>query len=723
MNRITAILLAMAALLVHILAVHRNGLGAFGLPYDSAHVAFHLGRNLVHQGGIWWSIDPATGATTGDLGSYPSPLLIWLSALVEWLAALSERGLFFSVTRIIQMIGIACAMGTVFLSTRFDTDRNAGVIPALLLVFSGAVAAAGASGTEWPLVMFLTAMAFVTLEHGRRRFASASLMALMIASPVGVVCVTVLALQTLLRWLKVRRRASRGHAAPSRRPTLWVFLPALIALGLVHRSGASLLHDLADALQFDSATLHQGLARLRDFVVVTASPILLAFPLVALVMGELSGVGRRALGLGLAAAATTVLLGGGAPESFDIAFTPALAMLFIAIQQGMARALDTYRRSMERLVWVSISFMIFVALFASRFPGDLGQIQVQRVQEKLYRAQATPAPGGSKLLGRSALFNEIRLTEQLREVGSFMRERLPEGSTVMSPWPGAIAYLSRHRVLDVFGRTTALPGHRRATWSLNPPEVDIEAALSQEPDYILPSSRSIEEIPKGELVDMLAGELLAEAGRPLEEVRNSVRASLARYEIVVTPGLVKGVENRPDPTGKVAVVKPFVLFRKRGIQEAPHLFVRDAGSFLEVQLGFDVPQAASGVSGRDSIRGRDAVKSLTQVFDADIALRLNDGSTVLLDPSGSRLEGRPGTIRSITGMLVDPMWVTPVTVARIRKDQIAASSIRAGARSLEARLYHHRMGLDDSVVGTVADPVGAPSASSAAAAPLSFLLR
>ena len=78
-------------------------------------------------------------------------------------------------------------------------------------------------------------------------------------------------------------------------------------------------------------------------------------------------------------------------------------------------------------------------------------------------------------------------------------------------------------------------------------------------------------------------------------------------------------------------------------------------------------------------------------------------------------------------MLVDPMWTTAVTIARIPRTRIAAASSSVAPRSLEARVYHHRMGLDSSVagsiVGSVADPVAGFSTSAAAAAPLSFVLR
>ena len=736
MNRITAILLAMAALLVHILAVHRNGLGAFGAPYDSAHAAFTLGRNLIHHGDTWWHFDASTGEGTGSLGSYPSPLLIWISALVEGLSVVFERG-YFGVTRSIQIIGIGCALGTVFMSTRFDTNRNVGVIPALLLVFSGAAAAAGASGTEWPIAMFLTTMAFVTLEHGRPRFASLSLMALVLATPVGVVAALTLALQTLTRKLSARRRAMRKSTAPSsshlspsngqtsRAPSLLVFLPAGIALFLVDRNGASLLPHLAFALQFDPEVIQHGLDRLRDFVVTTASPILLIVPLVAVLLRELSGIGQRAFWLALTMTGSTALMVGGDPESFGLGFVPALGVMFIAIQQGMTRAVDTYRRNMERGAWLLIGLTIFVSLFASRFPGNLGQIRVQRVQEKFYAASAIPPVAGSPLLGRSALFNEISLTERLREVGSFLRLRLPEGSTVMSPWPGALGYLSRHAVLDIYGRTTALPGHRQTPWSRNPPSFDIEDALSQEPDYILPSAKKISAIPKGQLVDMLPRELLEGQGRSTEELRSAVRGRLARYELVVTTRPLEKIPLSSPMHTTVRPIAPLVLFRKRGIQEAPRLTAVDRGEFIEVRLAFNRPAAHSSAAVSAGIKGKAAVvKGLVQIFDADISIRTEDGSAILLDPTGARIPGGMGTRRSITGMVIDPDWTRPVTIARISKGILEPQAGEVRAVYLEARVYHHTMGPIEGPARSATEQIVPPASPSAVAtAPLSLSLR
>ena len=54
MNRITAVLLAMAALLVHVVAIHRDGGGNLARSFDAANVAYELGITLVEEGAPRW---------------------------------------------------------------------------------------------------------------------------------------------------------------------------------------------------------------------------------------------------------------------------------------------------------------------------------------------------------------------------------------------------------------------------------------------------------------------------------------------------------------------------------------------------------------------------------------------------------------------------------------------------------------------------------------------
>ena len=65
MNRTTAILVALATLLAHVLAINQNTDGLFAPPHELAHVAYRIARNLVHEATPAWNSrdggpDPST---------------------------------------------------------------------------------------------------------------------------------------------------------------------------------------------------------------------------------------------------------------------------------------------------------------------------------------------------------------------------------------------------------------------------------------------------------------------------------------------------------------------------------------------------------------------------------------------------------------------------------------------------------------------------------------
>lgn len=653
MNRLTAVLLAMAALLVHVLAIHRNEAGELAHSFEAAGVAHHLGTRLADAGTSGWgAVAMADGARVGprDLGSYPSPLLVWLAALLRLVGANVERG--------VQLVGVLCTLATVFLSTRFDTDRIAGVIPALLLVSSGAVAAAGASGTEWPLAMFALALSFVSLEHGRARFAALGLVLLVVAAPAGVVAAAALGVQTLLR--------RRGRRQRDRQAPLWPFAPAVVAVVLAHLAGASLLPELARAARFAPDAMGQGVDQLRDHLVSTVTPVLLVFPLLVLLRGRLSRCGRRALALTATWYGATVLLGGG-PSPFVVAFAPALPVAFVAIQQGMARVLDTYLRSMERLVWASLSVAIVGALLASRFPGDLGRIELRALHERLLASRAATGYGLEPVLARVSLYSEIRLTEQLRAIGESLGDRLDPATTVLAPWPGALAQRSGLTVVDAFGRVAALPGIERAPWTPVPGRFDARAALACEADYVLPAMGSLDAYAAGELPDLLPSALLELDPADGDELRREVRAALARYELLVTVG---------DGSRADGLREPLLLLRRRGIGRARELGVTEGPRGLELTARFR-PSGEAAVTGS---RG-----SLRQVFDVHVVALLPGGGRRLLDPTGAPATGE-ATLR---GVVMDPLWQRPVTLVSL--DAATREALAREAIGLEARLVHHRV--------------------------------
>lgn len=662
MNRITAILLAMAALLVHVLVVHRDPSGGFAYAYESAHVAYALGENLAQTGTTFWAEDPATGELKGGLWSYGSPLLVWMAAAFETLS--------FDVGRAAQIVGILCVLATVFLSTRFDTDRIAGVIPALLLVSSGATAAAGASGTEWPVAMFALATSFAALERGRPRFAALGLTSLVLVRPEGIFAALLLLVLTIVRRRAPGPEAHTSRVVASDGRLLLSFVPAAVAVSLAHLAGASLLSDVKRALPpFDASSLAQGLWQLRDFVVGTVTPLLLVFPVWCAVRENLSGVGRRALVLAAGWCGAAAAMGGG-PSAFDIAYCPALPIAFIAIQQGMARILDTYLRSMERLVWTSLALAIFGSILGSRFPGNLGRIELIGLQETLFSARAETPPGGSPLLARSALFSEIQLSDDLRRIGEFLEDRIPEGSTVLSPWPGVLGATMDACVIDAFGRTVPHPGSRAQSWSPDPGAFDTRAVLALEPDYILPSTRSLEAYLAGELDDFFTAKLLSLDPGDGPALRARARARFDSYEIVVTTGGTV----RPEQ-----YVRPLLLMRRRGSETPVELTSTKSRDLLRISAGFPATNASGPKAG-----------ALPQLFDVQVFIAGPGGERSLVDPYGAPLNVDDGNARTSVGIVIDPRFETPVTLAEVQ-----TGALGGAGRHVEARLLHHRLDPDD----------------------------
>lgn len=657
MNRITAVLLAMAALLVHVLAIHRDGAGNLARSFEAANVAYELGVTLAEDGAPRW--DAIEGAEPGDLASYPSPLLVWLAALL--------RSLAMDVERAVQLIGVMCALATVFLSTRFDRDRIAGVIPALLLVSSGTVAAAGASGTEWPLAMFALTLSFVALEHGRARFAAIGLGMLVLSSPAGVAASAVLGVQTLLR-----RRDPAAGLAPA---PLLPFVFAGLAFAAAHLAGSALTPGIVHMASLDAGSVGQGSWQLLDHLVATVTPVLLAFPVLVLLRGRLSPPGRRALALTFSWC-TFVVLGGGGPAPYGIAFAPALPVAFMAIQQGMARFLDTYMRSMERLVWASMTIAIGAGILASRFPGDFGRFALRESHERAFATRAAGSYSGSDIIGRASLYKEIQLTVYLREVADFLGEHLPAGTTILSPWPGTLGQRTDLVVIDAFGRAAALPGEERARWAPLPGRFEARAALAAEPEYILPTSQSLEAYLGSEHEEFFPSDLLALDPDDGAELRRDVRAALAHYEPVVTVG------------GSFTETGPLLLLQRSGLGRARSLGWEDTGDALRLTV------TNEGASGK-------ARTALPQVFDVVLEASLADGTRTILDPDGARARG-PVSLR---GVLMDPLWERAVTLAELRLDQLEA--LPAAPLRLTARLVHHRIDPADPRADA-ADPIELP---------------
>lgn len=517
MNRVTAVLLAAGALLVHMLALYRDVYGSFGVPYEYAYNAFRLGRNLAHHGHVVW--DPISGA--GSLASYPSPLWIGVAAIAEQL--------WWPATKIAQIVGVLCTLGTVALSTRFDTDRIAGVVPALLLVSCGALAVAGPSGTEWSLVTFLLVTAFVAQEHRRRTLLAVTVALLVAARPEGAVMAVALAIQAL---------------TARRRSLLVCYVPAALTFAVLTLAGALYPTRIADIFTPSTERVLQGLAAQWDFARTTFSPFLLVFPLVALLAGELSAIGRRALALAALWVLCIVLEGSG-PWALQLAFVPALPLTFIAVEQGIARALDTYKPALERMSWFAIAVAMAGSVLAGRFPGDLGPLSLTTLYERWFTPTASPPQGHPRAIARNSLHNEITLTRDARRIGLFIRDRLPAETTILTAWPGAIGYLSRARVFDLHGRTTPIgDAPLQPWWPTTRSATQLLAALAERPDYIVPTLSSAGPSEEGAPM-FVARDFLAEADLLDSDFSAEVRQLLTGYEFVACAMIDVPLDRRP----------------------------------------------------------------------------------------------------------------------------------------------------------------------------------
>jgi len=562
MNRATALILAMATLLAHTLAIHHNGAGQFAVPYDVAHVAFHLGRMLVRTGELAWL---SFGDMPGGLESYPSPLWVMVSAAGEQL--------YLPVNLFCQMLGILAAVSTFALSARFATDRIVGVIPPVLLVASGGMAAAAASGTEIPLLGLCLTGAFVSFEHRWHRILSISLFLLVLTRPEGVL----MAFAFLLLAGAERLFARRDGSPPT---PLGAFLPAAIAtlvLVIVGRSDGGSLYGtrLVELLSVDSERTGAGLLYFRDFCLSTATPLLLVFPLVLLGFGKLSGAGLRALLL-FGFHSTVVVIGGGGHLPFSMEMVPVLPIMFVAVQQGMIAALDTRIRFLEVLSWGCLIIAFTLSMLASKFPGDLGPLPAREAHRAWMRADGqVPFGKLESFLGRLSLKDEIEQTQRLRLLGRYFRKYGQPQQTVLTPWPGALGYLSGMEVLDLFGRTTPLhAGEELGSWTRQRP-VDMVEALQLGADYVLPGflPRSVwrqRDLPYQLTLELLSLDIAPE---DIDRARR-IQSLLAGYELIVVHAATAGRGNS----------EVIYLLRRRGLGLAPELTITREGSAFTVEM-------------------------------------------------------------------------------------------------------------------------------------------
>jgi len=351
-------------------------------------------------------------------------------------------------------------------------------------------------------------------------------------------------------------------------------LPAVVVAGLLFFAGDGGGRSLYGArlveLLPDGERCAGGLRYLWDFLVTAVMPFLLVVPLVAAVLGRLGGPGIRALLLTVVWTGLIVCEGGDLGP-FTVALAPTLPLIAIAVQHGVLVGLDTLRPSLERLAWVLLIGCSLLAIVPSKFPGG-----VSLHWRWLEGGAATPPIGGRALRGRLALDAELLRTRDLRSLGGFLRANVDSRLSILSPWPGALGYLSGRAVHDFHQRTCAAPWARlRSHWPPVAP-IDLVGALRREPDLILPGPMDGAPTDFGPGALGLDPALLELDVGPAGRERDALlRAALEHYELVTVP--VTG-----ERGARWGGFRPVRLLRRIDLDMAPRLEVDWSGSSLIV---------------------------------------------------------------------------------------------------------------------------------------------
>jgi len=604
MNRATVVFIALAILLAHTLAIHQNPDGDFAAPYDWAHVAYRLGRNLVYEGRALW--DPQGGWVE----SYPS--VVWIGV-----SAVAER-LYVSPTLTTQWLGILSALATVVIMAQFSPTRMAGLIAPTLLAASGSAAAAAASGTEAGFAMVLATVTFLAFERRWKGVLALSLGVLVLTRPEGA---PFLGSIVLLEYFDRPRLDTDERCPPFRRALLLPVVPLLVLSLLRTLANGNVLSPFGKTFShIDPERWMLGFHYLWSFVSASGSGVLLALPLLFALAGKLAPTGRRALILFLVWCAVVVASGGN-DLPFWNALAPALPLFFVAVQDAVTQWMDR-RPTQAPLAWMLLILATSASFLVSRHPGDIGPLPLERLQRAWMQPTETLYAAYPRRLGRMGLMEEIRQVERLRPLGLFLRNEVEPDSTIATFWPGAIGYLSRRPVLDILGRTTPLPGETRTrAWSGNP-KVDLIEALGEPADYMVPLIGTLGEA--GSTSSFLRAwlERYDRAGVS-EKRRGELLSALRRFELVAVPVLEKS--HQPDIPSKV----PFLLLRRVALGLAPQIEVERDG------LSFDVTLQHQGHA---------------QVVDLSVSLIDKSGATWSMRPTGAWV--RAAGIRARTDILV-----------------------------------------------------------------------
>ncbi len=636
MNRGTAVFLALAILLAHTLAIHQTPDGEFAAPYEIAHVAFRLGRNLVYEGSALWN----PGSEPAE--SYPSQLWIALSALAARLYA--------SPTVLAQAVGLACALASIVVLAQFSPRRTAGLIAPLLLAASGSVAAAAASGTEAPLAMLIATAAFLAFERGAARPLAILLCALLLTRPEALAFLAALALL---------ERFGRPGTVNARRPACWAaFVPPflLVLVSLLARRvllGSWLSPFGASFLVRESERWWLGTQYLWSFVYASGFGLLLLALVPSLLARRTSPMAERALILSLAWW-LAVLIAGGDGLPFWNALAPVLPLIFLAIQECLREWMD-HRAALTVVVWPLLLLSVTASFLVSKVPGDLGPLPIEGALTRWQQPPETLARAYDRRpLGRLGLLDEIRTVEHLRPLGVFLRDKVEADATIATLWPGAIGYLSRKEVYDLLGRAWPLPGEQRSRSWRGVQQVDPIGALARPADYLVPAVGTLPE--SSAPGDILRHWLQHYDVSEESELSRRLIIALRGYELVCVPVPAKS-ENPREPSERA-----FPLLRSKELGLSPALSIEVEDQSFRVLVSHEGHQ---------------------QVVDLHVQLSDDRGGRWSLRPTGEWT--RWVTVDARTSVLLYPTGP--------RRIRMVEAKLPAGVPALKLTAWLHNPGM------------------------------
>lgn len=638
MNRSIALFIALALLLAHSFALAGNGAGGLAPPHDFAYATLRLARNIVYEGAFAW------GRGIDGLDAVPS--LSW-----TLIAYLGEQ-LYLPINTFVQSAGALCAIGALVLSSRFHPDRTASLITPLLLAISGGFAAAATSGTHATAAALLLIGTFLAYERGRSLPFALSAALLGLTLPEGWVAVLAL---SLLRALPARdphspRVRSAAFLAP-------VFALAVLTVWRRTLHGTWLAPSLALALEPDGERFSRGLAALASFARVSASPLLVVYALWYILRRRLSATGRRALVVSLAWGTCVVLEGGGTRPFYED-WIPLLPLLLVTAQEGMITALNSLRAWVRGLAWSTFLGAVVLSALASRAPADLGPLPLSRWQASWIGPPVTPAPFGSQgLPARAGLEEELQQTAFLRAIGLYLRDQADPTHSVGTFWPGAIGYLSRLAVFDLFGRATPHAGERaRRSWSW-PERIDLLAALQTRPDYLVPWNAPA---PADTSAAGLALTLARALDRvPVDDERlRALTLLLDEYELVTVPITLDRTATGREQGATAA------LLRRRALALEPSLELVREGERVAVRMRHGGP---------------------LQVADLAVTVSREGGGEFYLAPDGTlreeRVLARVDVLVHGTGNRAVDLVSVPLASAEALPRRITAQLLTPGVRN------------------------------------------